>query len=74
MIVNTLGKFDAKSDTGVFLGYSTNSKAYRVFNMRMKTIMELANVIINNSCDSEFLKEETISSLIEEIGDEISRD
>ena len=26
-----LGKFDAKSDTIVFLGYATNSKAYRVY-------------------------------------------
>ena len=34
------GKFDSKSDTSVFLGYSNNSKAYRVFNMRMQTIME----------------------------------
>ena len=25
-------KFDPKSDEGVFLGYSPNSKAYRVFN------------------------------------------
>jgi len=25
-------KFDAKSDEGIFLGYSTNSRAYRVYN------------------------------------------
>ena len=25
-----LGKFDAKSDEGIFLGYSTSSRAYRV--------------------------------------------
>ena len=29
-----LGKFDSKNNTGVFLGYSNNSKAYRVYNMR----------------------------------------
>ena len=29
-----LGKFDSKSDQGVFLGYSNNSRAYRVYNMR----------------------------------------
>ena len=34
-----LGKFDAKSDDGVFLGYSMNSKVYRVYNMRTQTIM-----------------------------------
>ena len=46
-----LGKFDTKSDIGVFLGYSTNSKAYHVYNMRMKTIMESTNVVIDDSCD-----------------------
>ena len=33
-ILNTnenLGKFDAKSDVEIFLGYSTSSKAFRVF-------------------------------------------
>ena len=60
-----LDKFDSKSDIGVFLDYSTNSKAYHVFNMRTQTIMESINVVIDNSCDfSEFSKEETIFSLI----------
>ncbi|KAK0594074.1 hypothetical protein LWI29_008023 [Acer saccharum] len=27
-----LGKFDAKSDEGIFIGYALNSRAYRVFN------------------------------------------
>ncbi|MCH97661.1 retrovirus-related pol polyprotein from transposon tnt 1-94, partial [Trifolium medium] len=30
-------KMDPKSDEGIFLGYSTNSRAYRVFNSRTKT-------------------------------------
>ena len=34
--------------------------------------MESANVVIDDSCD--FSKEENISSLIEEIGDEIATD
>nr|GEW29656.1 retrovirus-related Pol polyprotein from transposon TNT 1-94 [Tanacetum cinerariifolium] len=33
------GKFDGKADKGFFVGYSTNSKAFRVFNSR-KRIME----------------------------------
>jgi hypothetical protein len=40
----TLGKFDSKSDEGIFLGYSTNSRAYRVFNKRTETVMESINV------------------------------
>ena len=31
---DNLGKFDSKADEGIFLGYSTSSKAYRVFNKR----------------------------------------
>ena len=42
-------KFDAKSDEGMFLGYSTNSQAYRVYNKRTKTVIESINVVINNT-------------------------
>ncbi|GJT83515.1 putative ribonuclease H-like domain-containing protein [Tanacetum coccineum] len=38
-ILNTLdhlGKFDGKADEGFFVGYSTNSKAFRVFNSRTR--------------------------------------
>ena len=44
-----LGKFDAKSDEGIFLGYSTTSQAYRVFNKRTKTVMEFINVEIDDA-------------------------
>ncbi|XP_012850949.1 PREDICTED: uncharacterized protein LOC105970659 [Erythranthe guttata] len=39
-----LGKFDARSDQGIFLGYSRNSHAYRIFNLRTKSVMESAYV------------------------------
>jgi len=35
-----LGKFDPKNDECIFLGYSTNSHAYRVLNKRTETVME----------------------------------
>ena len=44
-----LGKFNAKSDEGIFFGYSTTSRAYRVFNKRTKTIMESINVKIDDA-------------------------
>ena len=44
-----LGKFDAKSDEGIFFGYSTTSRAYRVFNKRTKTVMESINVVIDDA-------------------------
>ena len=43
------GKFDAKSDEGIFLGYSTTSRAYRVFNKRTKTVMKSINVKIDDA-------------------------
>ncbi|KAK1429889.1 hypothetical protein QVD17_12206 [Tagetes erecta] len=35
-----LGKFESKSDDGFFLGYSSVSKAYRVFNSKTNTVIE----------------------------------
>ena len=42
-------KWDAKSDTGFFLGYSQNSHAYRVFNTRTKVVMETINIVVNDN-------------------------
>ncbi|GKE45339.1 putative ribonuclease H-like domain-containing protein [Tanacetum coccineum] len=46
-ILNTidhLGKFDGKADKGFFVGYSTNSKAFRVFNSRTRIVEENLHV------------------------------
>ena len=42
-----ISKFDSKSDEGMFLGYSLKNKAQRCFNYRKKTIVESANVRID---------------------------
>ncbi|GJY31381.1 retrovirus-related pol polyprotein from transposon TNT 1-94, partial [Tanacetum coccineum] len=39
-----IGKLGAKGDNGFFIGYSTNSCAYRVYNQRTKKIIETMNV------------------------------
>ena len=39
---------DPKSDEGIFLGYSTNNRAYRVFNSRTKVMMESINVVVDD--------------------------
>ena len=39
-----LGKFDSRSDEGIFLGYSERSKAYRVFNKRTLVVEESIHV------------------------------
>jgi len=33
-----LGKFDSKTDEGIFLGYGINNHAYRVYNKRLMII------------------------------------
>nr|GEW08063.1 reverse transcriptase domain-containing protein [Tanacetum cinerariifolium] len=46
-ILNTidhLGKFDEKADEGFFVGYSTDSKAFRVFNSRTRIVDENLHV------------------------------
>ncbi|GJV63555.1 putative ribonuclease H-like domain-containing protein [Tanacetum coccineum] len=46
-ILNTLdylGKFDGKSDEGFFVGYSLNSKAFRVYNIRTKKVEESLHI------------------------------
>ncbi|GKA15542.1 putative ribonuclease H-like domain-containing protein [Tanacetum coccineum] len=47
IILNTiyhLGKFDGKADEGFFVGYSINSKAFRVFNSRTRIVKENLHV------------------------------
>ena len=46
-VLNTkdqLGKFDAKFDEGIFVGYSDRSKAYRIYNKRTNIIEETLHV------------------------------
>ena len=60
-----VGKFDSRSDEGIFLGYSSTSKAYRVYNKRTMVVMEIVNVVIDESLDSGF--EKGIKELTKEI-------
>ena len=69
-----LGKFDARSDEGIFLGYASNKKAYRCYNLRLHKIVESADVKINdlktqkikhqkNTFDSESEEDEEFVSI-----------
>ena len=55
-----LEKFDAKSDKGYVLGYSSTSRAYKVYNLRTKTVIESSNVVINDELCSEPHSENTL--------------
>ncbi|GJT15735.1 putative ribonuclease H-like domain-containing protein [Tanacetum coccineum] len=54
-ILNTidhLGKFDGKVDEGFFVGYSLNSKAFRVFNSRTRIVEENLHIRFSESTQS----------------------
>ncbi|XP_070040582.1 uncharacterized protein [Nicotiana tomentosiformis] len=44
-----LGKFNAKCDEGIFLGYSSQSKAYKVYNKRTQCVEKSIHVIFDKS-------------------------
>jgi len=46
---DSLGKFDAKTDEAIFLGYSLHSKAYRVFNKRTLNVEEFVHVVCDET-------------------------
>ncbi|GJZ16370.1 ribonuclease H-like domain-containing protein [Tanacetum coccineum] len=48
-IIDHLGKFDGKVDEGFFVGYSLNSKAFRVFNSRTKIVEENLHIMFSES-------------------------
>ena len=46
---DNLGKFDVKSDEGIFLDYSLTFKAFRVFNKRTLVVEESIHIIFDES-------------------------
>jgi hypothetical protein len=44
-----LDKFDSKSNVEIFLGYSSSSKAYRVYNNRTLCLKEFMHVTFNET-------------------------
>ncbi|GKE57720.1 ribonuclease H-like domain-containing protein, partial [Tanacetum coccineum] len=67
-ILNTidhLGKFDGKADEGFFVGYSTNSKAFRVFNSRTRIVEENLHVQFRNQSNGNVGKDSEVPSIEE---------
>ena len=44
---DNLGKFNSRSDEGIFLGYSTSNKAYKCYNKRLRRIVESIDVKVD---------------------------
>ena len=54
---DSLGKFDAKSDEGIFLGYSLQSKTFRIYNKRTMIIEESIHVAFDKTNPIRLRKE-----------------
>nr|GEV53593.1 retrovirus-related Pol polyprotein from transposon TNT 1-94 [Tanacetum cinerariifolium] len=46
--LRSLGKFDGKANEGFFVGYSLNSKAFRVFNSRTRIVEENLHISVSS--------------------------
>ena len=44
-----IGKFDSQVDEGMFVGYSSKSKAYKFYNLRINKIIEIINMKIDET-------------------------
>ena len=44
-----LGKFEPRADEGIFIGYSSRSKAYKCYNKTLQKIFECIYVVIDES-------------------------
>ena len=42
-----LGKLDEKTDNGIFIGYSSTSHAYRVYNKRLMTVEGFVHAVFD---------------------------
>ena len=60
------GKFDAKSDQGIFLGYSYSCRSYRVFNKRNKVVEESSHVIFDES-DVDLNKDKDFNQISDQL-------
>ena len=69
-ILNTkdnLEIFDSKVDEGIVLGYSTSSKAYRVFNKRTLVVEESMHIVFDES--NSFDPRKDVCSVDDDIGE-----
>lgn len=70
---SSLGKFDARSDKGIVVGYDPNSKAYKLFSKRTEVVEESIQVLFdkkNPKLDEEVLCDEFLFMRREKSDDE----
>ena len=70
---NNLGKFDPKSNVGIFLGYSNSSKGYRVYNKNTLVVEESMHVTFDESNPSSTEKVVVDNDVDEDLQKESSK-
>ncbi|GKV15616.1 hypothetical protein SLEP1_g26391 [Rubroshorea leprosula] len=69
---DSLGKFDSKSDEGIFVGYSTSSKAYHMYNKHTKVVEESIHVVFdvtNPICFRKSCNDDDVDAIGKQIKD-----
>ena len=69
---DNLGKFDSRTDKGIFLGYSSTKKTYICYNLRLHKIIESANVTVDDTKSRRIQIQESIDD--EEIDGKIKEE
>ena len=46
---DNIGRFESRTDEGIFLGYSSTKREYICYNIRLHNIIESANVIVDDT-------------------------
>nr|GEX48662.1 hypothetical protein [Tanacetum cinerariifolium] len=57
-----LGKFNGKSDEGFFVGYSTNSKAFKVYNTRTRKLVQVQTLMILQEKEKVLMQIQTVKN------------
>jgi len=71
---DSLGKFDSQLDKGIFVGYSTRSKAYKCYNNRLWKIVERIDVKINEALPEKEIEDHEVDTPIEENEEELEKE
>ncbi|KAI3730158.1 hypothetical protein L6452_18834 [Arctium lappa] len=60
LFLESLNKFSAKADEGIFIGYSSTSTAYRVYLKKSKNVVKSVNVTFDEDMASEHVCSEPV--------------
>ena len=64
------GKFDSRVDEGIFLGYSTRSKAYKCYNYHLRRIVESIDVNIDEYLPEKRIEDHEVEPFFEQSEEE----